>query len=54
MEGIGLSEIFADKRSFTVVEWAERLGDLLPEARIDIHFTTEQDDSHGITIERLV
>lgn len=51
MEGIGLPEIFADLASYTVVEWAERLGELLPAHRIDIHFTTAQDDTHGITIK---
>jgi tRNA threonylcarbamoyladenosine biosynthesis protein TsaE len=54
MEGIGLPEIFADLVSYTVVEWADRLGELRPRKRIDIRFTTAQDDSHGIKIEELV
>ena len=54
MEGIGLPEIFAIPGSYTVVEWAERLRELIPKRRIDIHFTTAQDDTHGITIEGLV
>jgi len=53
MEGIGLPEIFADLASYTVVEWAERLAGLMPRKRIDIHFTTAQDDSHGMRIEGL-
>ncbi|MCX6791825.1 MAG: tRNA (adenosine(37)-N6)-threonylcarbamoyltransferase complex ATPase subunit type 1 TsaE [Candidatus Gottesmanbacteria bacterium] len=51
LEGLGLPEIFADLASYTVVEWAERLGGLMPQERIDILFTTEQDDSHTITIK---
>ena len=54
MEGIGLPEIFAIPGSYTVVEWADRLGELAPRKRIDLHFTTAQDDSHTITIEGLV
>ena len=54
MEGIGISEIFTDLASYTVVEWAERLGELLPQKRIDIHFTTAVDDTHAIIIEGLV
>lgn len=54
MEGIGLPEIFADLASYTVVEWAERLGELLPPKRIDIRLATAQDDTHVITIEGLV
>ena len=54
MEGIGLPEIFADLNAYTVIEWSERLGELLPQKRIDIHFTTAQDDTHAIIIEGLV
>ncbi len=53
MEGIGLPEIFADLASYTVIEWAERLDGLMPSKRIDIHFTTAQDDTHAIIIEGL-
>ena len=54
MEGIGLPEIFTDLASYTVIEWAERLGTLLPKKRIDVHFTTSQDDTHSIFIEKFV
>ena len=53
LEGIGLPEIFTDLASYTVIEWSERLGGLLPQKRIDVHFMTAQDDSHTITIEGL-
>ena len=52
MEGIGLPEIFADLASYTVVEWAERLGDLLPKHRIDIRFTVVDYGKHKITITK--
>ena len=54
IEGIGLPEIFADSTAYTIVEWAERLGDSLPKKRLDIHFTTAADDSHTIIIEGLL
>jgi tRNA threonylcarbamoyladenosine biosynthesis protein TsaE len=54
MEGIGLPEIFADLASYTVVEWAERLGELIPQKRIDIRFTSLEDDTHAVRIEGLV
>jgi tRNA A37 threonylcarbamoyladenosine biosynthesis protein TsaE len=53
MEGIGLPEIFTDSASYTVIEWADRLGELTPRKRIDIHFTTAHDDTHGVRIEEL-
>lgn len=54
MEGVGLPEIFADLASFTVVEWAERLGELTPGNHIDVYFTAAQDGTHDIVIKGLV
>jgi tRNA threonylcarbamoyladenosine biosynthesis protein TsaE len=51
LAGIGLPEIFSDLASYTVIEWAERLGGLLPDDRIDIHFGVTGDDTHSITIK---
>lgn len=50
MEGIGIPEIFTDLASYTVVEWAERLGELLPGNRIDIKFKVMDDERHKITV----
>ena len=52
MEKLGLSEMFAGPDAFVVIEWAERLGDLLPEDRIDIHFSVLDDGKHKITITK--
>src|SRR3989344_8618526 len=38
LEGLGIPEILADTSSIVLIEWAEKLGDLMPEKRIDIHF----------------
>ncbi len=51
LAAIGIPEILADLASYTVVEWADRLGGLLPRKRLDVRFTTDHDDSHGIIIE---
>lgn len=37
IESLGLNEILSDRESIVVVEWAEKLGNLLPKKRIDIH-----------------
>lgn len=52
MEELGLEEIFTDSASVVVIEWAERLGELLPKDRVDIHFETLNDDSHKIIIKK--
>lgn len=50
IEGLGLSEIFNDQQAIVVVEWAERLGRLLPASRIDVRWAGVVDDTRTITI----
>lgn len=42
-ETIGLDEILDDEQAIVIIEWAERVAELLPAERVDIHLTTEQD-----------
>jgi tRNA A37 threonylcarbamoyladenosine biosynthesis protein TsaE len=49
---LGLDEIFTDSDAIVVVEWAERLGDLLPTPRTDIHFNVRDDGKHSIIITK--
>ncbi len=51
LDELGLSEIFKDPRAVVVIEWAERLGELLPERRVDIKFKTLDDGKHSISIK---
>lgn len=51
MEELGLSEIFASTQAYVVIEWAEKLGELIPPERLDIHFTVLTDGSHEITVK---
>ena len=39
MQGLGLEEILGDTSNISVIEWAEKLKDLLPKKRIDIRFS---------------
>lgn len=36
--GLGLEEIFSDKKAIVVIEWADRIKEILPKKRTDIHF----------------
>jgi tRNA threonylcarbamoyladenosine biosynthesis protein TsaE len=49
---LGFSEIFSDPQGIAVVEWAERLGTLLPDIRADIRFETTTNGGHRITIQK--
>lgn len=53
LEGLGLTEIFSDKNSYVVIEWAERLGELLPANRLDIHFSTDAEGKHKLKIKEI-
>ncbi len=37
IQELGIQEMFNDEKNIVIVEWAERLGGLLPKTRIDIH-----------------
>jgi len=50
IEHLGLAEIFNDQQAIVVVEWAERLGRLLPASRIDVRWAAVVDDTRTITI----
>lgn len=50
LSGLGLQEILADSNSVVLVEWAEKLGSLLPKKRIDVRFTVAEDGKHSILI----
>lgn len=50
---LGYEELFFGD-SLVIVEWAERLGSLLPPRRIDVHLTFGTDESdREIVIERI-
>lgn len=50
LTGLGLSEILFDPDSIVLVEWAEKLGDLLPKKRWDIHLSLGDESTHIINI----
>lgn len=52
-EKFGLEEIFADSKAYVLVEWAEHLGRVLPEKRLDLRFVSQQDGTHSIKIQKI-
>jgi len=49
-DGLGLQEIFSDPHAIILIEWAQRLGALLPKTRTDIHFSVLSDDERRIEV----
>lgn len=48
--GLGLQEIFVDPDSVVLVEWADKLGELLPRNRVDVRFSVFEDGKHHVSI----
>lgn len=51
---IGIEEIFSDPEGVTVIEWAEKMKELLPEKRTDIYFKANIDNTREIRINHIV
>ena len=50
IKGLGLEEILNDKKAIVVIEWAEKLGKLMPQKKIDMRFHYSQKINRKITI----
>ena len=53
LDELGLPEIFTDLGGFVVIEWAEKLGGVMPKERIDLHFEVLDNGSHKISVRKV-
>lgn len=53
IQNLGLTDILQTKNSIVVIEWAEKIKDLLPKDTIWINFETIDDNERKITSETL-
>jgi len=51
IKGLGLEEIINDHHNIVAIEWAEKMGDLLPKKRWDVGFEDLGEDERRITIK---
>lgn len=51
IEGLGIEEILGNPENIVVIEWAERLGNLLPKQRIDVYFEYIDAEKRKITYD---
>lgn len=49
IEGLGIEEIVNNPENIVVIEWAEKLGNLMPKKRIDIKFFFKKENTRKIT-----
>ncbi|HSD99010.1 MAG TPA: tRNA (adenosine(37)-N6)-threonylcarbamoyltransferase complex ATPase subunit type 1 TsaE [Patescibacteria group bacterium] len=52
LKGLGLLEILQEKDAIVAIEWPEKLKDLFPKKRWELHFDNLGEDSRSITIEK--
>jgi tRNA threonylcarbamoyladenosine biosynthesis protein TsaE len=50
--GIGLDQIIQDENNIVALEWAQKLGEMLPKKRIDVHMEYLGEDQREIIIEK--
>ena len=53
IQNLGLQELLDNPENIVVIEWAEKLENLLPKKRIDIHFTEIEKDKRKIKINKI-
>lgn len=53
-KGLGLEEMFADKTAIVVIEWADRIKEILPKRRIDIYFEYVGEKERKIKINETI
>lgn len=51
-QGLGLEEIFADRRAIAAIEWAGKIKGILPEKRIDIFFEYHKENERKVIVKR--
>ena len=52
VDDLGWREILADGNNLVVVEWPEKITEILPEKRIDMEFETMAPDARRITVKK--
>lgn len=53
IKGLGLEDLFEEKNTIVVIEWAERLGSLLPKKRWDVKFEHEDESKRKMRIKKV-
>jgi tRNA threonylcarbamoyladenosine biosynthesis protein TsaE len=48
---VGIDQIINEKNAFVAIEWVEKMGDLLPKKRIELHFKYIDEDKREIRIK---
>lgn len=53
VKGIGITDLINDKESLVLIEWAEKMGSLLPKKRIEVHMEYIDDTKRKLIVKRI-
>lgn len=51
-QGLGLEEILKDQDSIVAIEWAEKMGDLLPKRRWNVRFEHISEEERRLAVDK--
>lgn len=51
IDSLGLGEIFSNPQNIVIIEWADKLGNLLPKTAVRLFFTPTAKNSREIKVE---
>lgn len=54
VERLGIEETLSDPQAIVAIEWAGKMGELLPKKRIDIHFKFIDENIRRVYVDRYV
>ncbi|OGH11670.1 MAG: tRNA (adenosine(37)-N6)-threonylcarbamoyltransferase complex ATPase subunit type 1 TsaE [Candidatus Levybacteria bacterium RIFCSPLOWO2_01_FULL_36_13] len=49
---LGITELIKSRENILAIEWAEKLNEVLPQKRIDLHFKQVDENTRSILMER--
>jgi tRNA threonylcarbamoyladenosine biosynthesis protein TsaE len=52
LSGVGFAEMIHEPQSVAIIEWPERMGNLLPRKRIDIRFAVLDNGAHAVAMTK--
>ena len=52
VEGVGRAEILSDPYAYVLIEWADKLGSMMPKKRLDVHCRVEDNGAHVLSLKK--
>ncbi|MBI5449547.1 tRNA (adenosine(37)-N6)-threonylcarbamoyltransferase complex ATPase subunit type 1 TsaE [Candidatus Gottesmanbacteria bacterium] len=54
IEDIGVAEILSDSHAYVLIEWADKLGGLMPKNRLEVHCSVSDEGAHVFSFKKFI